>query len=304
MGAIVPQRRRPPQRAAARRRTDAGRDGERRSGVQRRQEVEDRAVERLGLIAIGEVPGRGQQREARVLDPVGHDLHRGERRVLVAAHEQRRRGDLRQPLGDVVHLQQRPERVGVADRREHPVHREDLVPRLRVELQAARDIGVGRDRELGHRVHAPAERNLDAASPHHEVGHRERQACRGRRVDGHQRADALWVGEGEPGRDAAAQRQSADDGAAEPEVVHQVAQVEDPVREGDPGRVLGAVRAGVSARLPEDEPMPGRERRDVGLPHPGVAADAVGEQHGLAASVLLIVDADAVSGREVSHGVQ
>src|SRR5215813_12705365 len=89
---------------------------------------------------------------------------------------------------------------------------------------------------------------------------------------------------------------------AEPEVVHEIVEIRDPVREGDALRVLGAVRAGVAARLPEDEAMARRQGLDVRLPHAGVAADAVGQQDRLAAAVFFVVDPDAVARGRVGHG--
>src|SRR4029453_6743038 len=155
------------------------------------QELDHRAVEGLGLVAVAEVAGRGEQHEARLLDLLLHHPHGLQRWVLVAAHQQRRHRDLGQPVGDVVHLQQGPEGVGVAHRGQHPVVLEDLLPRARIELDPSRHVGVRGDRELRHRVHAALERDLDGASPHHQVVDGQRQADRGGRVDDDEGPDAL-----------------------------------------------------------------------------------------------------------------
>src|SRR5262250_1516247 len=110
------------------------------------------------------------------------------------------------------------------------------------------------------------------------------------------------MGEGKASGDARTEGQSAHDGPLEPEVIHQVVEVPRPVAEGDLARIWGAVGARVSARLPEDQPMVGGERIDVRLPHPGVAADPVGEKDRIAGAVLLEVDPDVVTSDGMGHG--
>src|SRR4029077_1116700 len=90
------------------------------------QEVAHRAVEGLRLIAVGEMTGRREQGEAGVGNPLLDLPHGAERGVLVAAYEEGGRGDLPETVGDVVHLEEGPQGVGVADGREHPVVVEDL----------------------------------------------------------------------------------------------------------------------------------------------------------------------------------
>ncbi len=58
------------------------------------QELQQRMIERVGLVPVGEVPGRGEQDEARVLDLLLHHPHGLKRRVLVTADQERRRLDL------------------------------------------------------------------------------------------------------------------------------------------------------------------------------------------------------------------
>ena len=79
-------------------------------------------------------------------------------------------------------------------------------------------------------------------------------------------------------------------------------EIEGPALEGVLRRVVGAVRARVAARFPEDQPVTRGEPGHVDVPHRGVAADAVGEHERRAAAVLLVVDADPVVGLEVWHG--
>ena len=55
-------------------------------------------------IAIAEVAGGRQQHEAGVRDLLLHHAHGSQRRILVAADQERRRGDQRELIGDVVHL--------------------------------------------------------------------------------------------------------------------------------------------------------------------------------------------------------
>ncbi len=96
---------------------------------------------------------------------------------MVRAYEERGHLDLPQPVGNVVHLKERPERIGVADGRQHPVVLEDLLPRRRIELEPSGHVRIGRDGELGHGVHAPLEGHLDALRAHHDILHPQRQAA-------------------------------------------------------------------------------------------------------------------------------
>src|SRR4029450_2835839 len=106
------------------------------------------------------------------------------------------------------------------------------------------------------------------------------------------------MGEGEAGGDASAEGQSAHDPALDLEVIQEVVEIPRPVAEGDLAGVFGALPPRVPARLPEDQPVVGGEGIDVRLPHAGVAADAVGEEHRVALAVRFEVDPDAVaSGR-------
>ena len=81
------------------------------------EELQHRAIEGLGLVAVAEVPRRARGRSARARSS-GASRASAERRVLVAADEECRRGDARELIGDVVHLQQRAQRVRVPDRRQ------------------------------------------------------------------------------------------------------------------------------------------------------------------------------------------
>src|SRR5207249_8744144 len=89
--------------------------------VDLREEVEDDAVPRLGLVAVREVARGGEDDELRAADLPMHHPHRRKRRVAVAADQEDGHPELWQVVGDVVHREQRAERVRVADRRELPV---------------------------------------------------------------------------------------------------------------------------------------------------------------------------------------
>src|SRR6188474_1693975 len=65
------------------------------------EKLQHGAIEGLGLVAVAEVSGRREQHEARVRDLLAHHAHGPERRVLVAADEERGRGDARELVGDV-----------------------------------------------------------------------------------------------------------------------------------------------------------------------------------------------------------
>src|SRR6266478_308170 len=110
------------------------------------------------------------------------------------------------------------------------------------------------------------------------------------------------MGQGEARGDASSQGQAAYDPAFDPEVVQEIVEIPGPVREGDFAGILGAVRPCVSARLPENQPVVGREGVDVGLPPARIAADAGGQKHRLAPAVLLEVDSHAVASGRMGHG--
>ncbi len=96
-------------------------------------------------------------------------------------------------------------------------------------------------------------------------------------------------------------RPVADNRAPDLEMVQQVVEVQHPVAEGHPGRILRALRARMSPRLPEDQAVAGRQRPHIGLPHARIAADAVGQHHGQSRALVFVVDPDAVAGLEVAH---
>src|SRR5262249_28103480 len=107
--------------------------------------------------------------------------------------------------------------------------------------------------------------------------------------------------ESEPCGDAATQRESADDRTSEPEMVQQIVEVEHPVAEGHPRRILGALRPRMPSRLPQDEAVPRGDGPHVGLPPSCVQADAVRPLHGRSRAMLLVVAPDAGARPEVGH---
>src|SRR5438128_2666710 len=140
-----------------------------------RQKVQHGPVPRLGLIAVAEVARRAEHHELRAADLLPHDLHRSERRVLIAADQERRHAYLAEAIGDVVHGDQRAERVRVADRRERTVVGVKLGFGVRVEREPACDVRVPHLRVAADAVgedewEAPAV--LLVVDPHPIVGSR------------------------------------------------------------------------------------------------------------------------------------
>src|SRR5262249_55580338 len=106
------------------------------------EELERGAVPRLGLIAVGEVAGRRQHDQLGASDLAVHHPHRPERWIAVAADQEDRTTNARQTVGDVVHREQRPQRVGVPDRRQAPVVSVELVFGARTRASRAATLGL------------------------------------------------------------------------------------------------------------------------------------------------------------------
>src|SRR5205085_5718663 len=77
------------------------------AGVHLGEELERGAIPRLRLIAVCEVAGRREDDQLRPAHLLLHDRHRLERRVAIAADQERGDADQRELIGDVVHREER-----------------------------------------------------------------------------------------------------------------------------------------------------------------------------------------------------
>jgi hypothetical protein len=271
------------------------------------KEVVAELIEGRGLFDVERVPGVGQHRKRGARDRAFQEKRRLEARpVLVAAGDQDRQRQPRQPIGELI--ERGPARLDAAqghrgaDRRVRGEELREIRPPARIlalKSDARRTDGIGRGK--GRHAAFFEERRAPLGILL-KLRALRRIACRAMAAAAqHQRESAFGIGKSEMQGRVAPHGDADNMGLGDPECVEHRSDVVTRAILAVPGELRREIRGRISPRVVGDAAIASREMAELRLMTAMIAGELMDEDDGRSRARLFVEEPDAVIGREMRH---